>query len=202
LGNLKFPIPILKYQINHNDQNFKFETTDHENNKSKCLKGTPTVGDLSEFPLKYRLYLKTYRWRRIDPVPWTPLKKPLKECRLSMVSSAAIVTADQDPFDNFVRIGDTGIREISGDVDVATLRETHRSQMFDHAGLRLDPNLAFPVDRLREMAEAGFVGSLNHRYFSIMGSVTAPDQLIKNTIPRIVPELVKDQIDIALLIPV
>ena len=160
------------------------------------------MGDLREFPLKYRLYLKAYRWRRIDPVPWTPLKKPLKECRLAMVSSAAIVAADQDPFDNFVRIGDTGIREISRDVDVATLRETHRSQMFDHTGLRLDPNLAFPVDRFREMAAAGHVGSLNHRYFSIMGSVTSPDQLIKNTIPRIAPKLVKDQVDIALLIPV
>jgi hypothetical protein len=52
------------------------------------------------------------------------------------------------------------------------------------------------------MADAGVVGSLNHRYFSIMGSVTAPDQLIKNTIPQVVPKLVKDQVDIALLIPV
>lgn len=160
------------------------------------------MGDLSEFPLKYRWYLKTYRWRRIDPVPWTPLNKPLKECRLAMISSAAMVTADQDPFDNFIRIGDTGIREIPWDVDMATLRETHRSKAFDHTGIRQDPNLAFPVDRLREMAKDGFVGSLNHRYFSIMGSVTAPDQLIQNTIPQVVPKLVQDQVDIALLIPV
>ena len=160
------------------------------------------MGDLNEFPFKYRLYLKAYRWRRIDPVPWTPLKKPLKDCRLAMISSAAMVTADQDPFDNFIRIGDTGIREISCDVDVATLRETHRSKAFDHTGVRQDPNLAFPVDRLREMADAGFIGSLNHRYFSIMGSVTAPAKLIQNTIPHVVPKLVKDQVDIALLIPV
>jgi D-proline reductase (dithiol) PrdB len=160
------------------------------------------LGDLSEFSLKYRLYLKAYRWRRIDPVPWTPLKKSLKECRLAMVSSAAVVAADQDPFDHFIRIGDTGIREISWDVDVATLRETHRSKAFDHTGIRQDPNLAFPVDRLREMADAGLIGSLNHRHLSLMGSVTAPAQLIKKTIPQVVPKLVKDQVDIALLIPV
>ena len=77
-----------------------------------------------------------------------------------MVSSAAMVAKDQDPFDNFVRIGDTGIREISWDVDVASLRETHRSKAFDHTGIRQDPNLAFPVDRFRELADAGFVGSL------------------------------------------
>jgi len=160
------------------------------------------LGDLSEFPLTYRLYLKTYRWRRIDPVPWTPLNKPLNECRLAMVSSAAMVAKDQDPFDNFVRIGDTGIREISWDVDVASLRETHRSKAFDHTGVRQDPNLAFPVDRLRELADTGFVGSLNHRYISIMGSITAPAQVIQNTIPQVVPKLVEDQVDIALLIPV
>ena len=160
------------------------------------------MGDLSEFPLKYRLYLKAYRWHRIDPVPWTPLKKPLQDCRLVLISSAAIAGADQDPFDNFIRLGDTGIREISSDVDVATLRETHRSKAFDHTGIRQDPNLAFPVDRLREMADAGFVGSLNHRYLSIMGSVTSPDRLINKTIPQVVSKVVEDQVDIALLIPV
>ena len=160
------------------------------------------MGDLSEFPFKYRLYLRTYRWRRIDPVPWTPLGKSLKDCRLVMISSAGIVTAAQDPFDSFIRIGDTGIREIPSDVDVETLRETHRSKAFDHTGIRQDPNLAFPVDRLQEMAAVGFIGSLNHRYFSIMGSVTAPATLIQNTIAQIVPKLVEDQVDIALLIPV
>jgi len=160
------------------------------------------LGDLSEFPLKYRLFLKAYRWQRIDSVPWTPLKKPLKDCRLAMISSAAIVTADQDPFDNFIRLGDTGIREISCDVDVATLRETHRSKAFDHKGIRLDPNLAFPADRLRELSAAGVIGSLNHRYLSIMGSVTAPGRLIKRTIPQVAPKLVDDQVDIAILIPV
>ena len=160
------------------------------------------MGHIGEFSLKDRVFLKTYRWRRIDPVPWTPLEKPLKDCRLGLISSAAFVTADQDPFDNFIRIGDSGIREISCDVDVAILHETHRSNAFDHTGIRLDPNLAFPIDRLREMAEAGFVGSLNHRYFSIMGSVTAPAQLIQNTIPQVVPKMVKDQVDMALLIPV
>ena len=160
------------------------------------------MGDLSEFPLKYRLFLKAYQWRRIDTVPWTPLKKPLKDCRLVLVSSAGIVTADQEPFDNSIRGGDPSIREIPFDIDVATLVETHRSDAFDHTGIRQDPNLAFPADRLREIASVGFIGSLNNRYFSIMGSVTAPGRLIKKTIPQVVPKLVDDKVDIALLIPV
>ena len=160
------------------------------------------MGSLKEFPLKYRLYLKTYRWRRIDPVPWTPLEKPLENCRLALVSSAGIVSSDQDPFDNLTSGGDPNIREISSAVDVESLRETHRSDAFDHAGIRQDPNLAFPVDRLRELAETGIIGSVNHRYFSLMGSVTNPAKLTESTLPQIVPKLVSDQVDVALLIPV
>ncbi len=160
------------------------------------------MGDLSELPLKYRLFLKTYRWRRIDPVPWTPLKKPLSECRLVLVSSAGMVVSDQTPFDNAIRGGDASMREIPVNVDVSTLVETHRSEAFDHRGIRQDPNLAFPIDRLRELAEAGRIGSLNHRHLSLMGSLTAPGRLIKKTLPLVVPRLVSDGVDIALLIPV
>jgi len=160
------------------------------------------LGDLSEFPLKYRIFLKAYRWRRIDPVPWAPLKKSVAQSRLVLVSSAGIVTSEQKPFDNSIRGGDPSIREIPSDVDVSTLIETHRSDAFDHTGIRQDPNLAFPADRLRELSAAGIIGSLNHRYLSIMGSVTAPGRLIKRTIPQVVPKLVEDRIDIALLIPV
>ena len=160
------------------------------------------MGDLSEFPLKYRLFLTSYRWRRIEPVPWTPLKKPLRDCRLVLVSSAGIVGSEQKPFDNSIRGGDPSIREISVDVAASTLIETHRSDAFDRSGIRQDPNLAFPIDRLRELTEAGRIGSLNHRHISIMGSVTAPGRLIKKTIPQVVPQLVSDGADIAILIPV
>jgi D-proline reductase (dithiol) PrdB len=160
------------------------------------------LGSLEEFPLKYRLFLKTYHWRRIDPVPWTPLKKPLAKCRLVLVSSAGIVTKEQAPFDNSIRGGDPSIRVIPSDIEVAQLTETHRSDAFDHTGLRLDPNLAFPIDRLREMTADGVIGSLNHRNLSIMGSVTAPGRLIKKTIPQVVPKLIEDRVDAALLIPV
>jgi D-proline reductase (dithiol) PrdB len=174
----------------------------YHHNDPDTHKGIIFLGALSEFPIKYRLFLKTYQWRRIDPVPWTPMKKSLAQSRLVLVSSAGIVTSQQKPFDNTIRGGDPSFREIPSDVDVTTLIETHRSDAFDHTGIRLDPNLAFPADRLQEMSEAGTIGSLNHRYLSIMGSITAPGRLIKRTIPQVVPRLVEDQVDIALLIPV
>ena len=160
------------------------------------------LGDLDEFSLKFRLFLKTYRWRRIDPVPWTPLTKPLGECKVALVSSAGFVTPEQSRFDDNQRGGDTSFREISSSVDVSTLIESHRSEIFDHSGIRQDPNLAFPIDRLNELSTNGRIGAVNQRHLSLMGSITAPGRLIKRTAPEAVQCLVDDGVDVVLLVPV
>ncbi len=160
------------------------------------------MGDTSEFSLTVRLFLKTYSWRKIDPVPWTPLKKPLSQCKLALVSSAGFVLPGQQPFDGSYKGGDPSFREISSTADVKTLIETHRSESFDHAGLGKDPNIGFPIDRFRELAAVGRIGSLNHRYLSCMGSITAPGRLMKETAPPAVRKLVEDSVDASLLVPV
>ncbi len=160
------------------------------------------MGDLGEFSLKYKLFLKAYPWRRIDPVPWAPLKKPLKNSRAAVISSAGLVGPGQEPFDDSIRGGDFGFREIPADTDVATLMDTHRSDLYDHTGIRQDPNLAFPLDRLQELVKNGRIGSLNRRHLSFMGSITAPGRLIKKTAPPAVRKLVEDGVDVALLVPV
>jgi D-proline reductase (dithiol) PrdB len=160
------------------------------------------LGDLGEFSLKTRLFLKAYPWRRIDPVPWAPLRKPLAESRLALVSSAGFVLPDQPPFDESIRGGDPSFREIPSHADVSTLVDTHRSETFDHTGLASDPNLAFPLDRVKELAGQGRISSVNRRHLSFMGSITAPGRLTKRTAPEAVRRLVDDGVDAALLIPV
>ena len=113
------------------------------------------MGDTSEFSLTIRLFLKAYQWRKIDPVPWTPLKKPLSQSKLALVSSAGFVLPDQPHFDESIKGGDPSFREIPSGVEVKTLVETHRSESFDHTGLQKDPNLGFPIDRIRELAACG-----------------------------------------------
>lgn len=160
------------------------------------------MGEIEEFPLAIRLFLRAYPWRRIDPVPWAPLRRPLAECRLALVSSAALVAPGQPAFDASVRGGDPTFREIPTEVDLAALRETHRSESFDHSGIARDPNLAFPLERLRELARAGRIGSLAPRHLSFMGSILAPGRLVKRTAPEAASRLVADGVDVALLVPV
>ena len=160
------------------------------------------MGDLNEFSLPTRLFLKAYPWRRIDPVPWSPLKKPLKECRLALVSSAGFVLPGQEPFDETIKGGDWSFREIPNDTDAKTLVESHRSQSFDHAGIHEDSNLGLPLDRVKEMAAAGRIGAVNRRHFSFMGSIVAPGRFLRDSVPVMAGALVEDAVDVALFVPV
>jgi len=148
------------------------------------------------------MFLRAFPWRRIDPVPWTRPRKPLDRARVALVSTAALVLPGQPPFDPHVRGGDVSFREIPASADPRSLVDTHRSETFDHAGIAADPNLAFPLDRLHELATDGVIGSVAPRHFSLMGSILAPGRLIRQTAPQIARELVRDEVDVTLLVPV
>lgn len=160
------------------------------------------MAELSDLSFTLRMFLKTYRWRRIDPVPWAPLHKPLAESRLAVISSAGFITPGQEPFDESVRGGDPSFREIPGATEAATLINTHRSESFDHEPVEADPNIAFPLDRVRELVTRGRIGEMAPRHLSFMGSLTAVGRFVKQTAPAAVDLLVEDQVDVALLVPV
>jgi D-proline reductase (dithiol) PrdB len=154
-----------------------------------------------ELSLSVRLFLKAYPWRRIDPVHWAPPAKPVAESRVALVSSACFVLPGQEPFAK-VAGGDSSFREVPADADVASFIDTHRSESFDHTGLQRDPNLGFPLDRLRELAAAGRVGSASPVHLSFMGSITAPGRLIRDSAPAAARRLREEGVDVALLVPV
>jgi D-proline reductase (dithiol) PrdB len=160
------------------------------------------MGDMSEFSLGVKAFIKTYRWRRIDPVPWTPLRKPLSECRLGLVSTAGLTLEGQEPFDESVKGGDSSYREVPWNSDVRRLMENHRSESWDHRGVEQDPNVAFPLDRMRELLEQGRIGSLAERYLTFMGSVTATGRMVRDVLPEMREHFVAQGVDIALLVPV
>ncbi|MBT5926326.1 MAG: hypothetical protein HOH33_06875 [Verrucomicrobia bacterium] len=156
----------------------------------------------NELSLSVRLFLKAYRWRKIDPTSWTPTHKPLSECKLAIGSSAGFVLPGQEPFDDAFKGGDPSYRWIPSNTQVEDLIETHRSQSFDHSGLEKDPNLGFPLDHMRAFEQEGIIGSLNARHVSFMGSITAPGRFISKSAPEFAQALVEDEVDVALLVPV
>jgi len=138
-----------------------------------------------ELKLTHRLFMKSYPFKRyrIDPTPCAPLRKTLAEARFALVTSAGLHTPEQNGFDHSLKMGDVSFREIPNEVETATLVESHKSDSFDHAGVVADRNLAFPLDRFRELERQGAIGSLNRRHFSFMGSILNPRGLIEETAP-------------------
>jgi D-proline reductase (dithiol) PrdB len=160
------------------------------------------MAELEDLSFALRTFLRAYRWRRIDPLPWSPLTKPLTEARVALVSTAGMALPHQEPFDDHFRGGDPSYRVIPGDADPRHLLETHRSDSFDRAGLAADANLAFPLDRLREMADDDEIGEAAPRHLSLMGSQTAVGRLVKHTAPEAAELLAADRVDAALLVPI
>ncbi len=160
-----------------------------------------TYQDLS---LHVRLFMKGYPFARYkaDPVPCARLKKPLSESRFALVTTAGLRTPLQTDFDYKNKKGDTSYREIPNTIETRTLTESHRSYAFDHKGIQSDINLAFPLDRLRELESKNVIGELNHRHFSFMGSIVGPGLLIQETAPQVARLLSEDKVDAVLLTPV
>jgi len=68
--------------------------------------------------------------------------------------------------------------------------------------MEADPDLAFPLTRIRELADEGFLGEVAPRHLSYMGSITAPEHLMRESAPAGAAVLIEDQVDLALLVPV
>jgi D-proline reductase (dithiol) PrdB len=160
-----------------------------------------TYGDLS---LHVRLFMKSYPFSRhaIDPTPCARLASPLNESRVALVTTAGLRTPDQSDFDHSDKRGDPSFREIPNTIETRLLEESHRSYSFDHEGIRSDANLAFPLDRLRELESRGEIGKLNHRHFSFMGSIVGPRRLTCGTAPQVARMLADDRVDAVFLTPV
>lgn len=157
---------------------------------------------INELPLWLRAVLLAYPWRRVDPVPGAPMRKPVSECRVALITTAGLVPSGEEPFDQEVRGGDVSYRVIGAGVDLITLEEHHRSSSFDHSGIAKDRNLALPLERLRELAKDRVIGEVAPRHLSFMGSITAPGRLVRETAPAAAAVLEDDGVDAVLLVPV
>jgi D-proline reductase (dithiol) PrdB len=160
------------------------------------------MASLSELPLKYRVLLRMYQYRRLDWAPGSVLRKPLATARIAVVTTAGLYLPNQPPFDETVRGGDYSYRVIRDDVDLSDLRIGQRSDAFDPSGSKADKNVALPLDRLHELARERVIGHLAPRHFSFMGSISAPGRLISETAPAVAAMLREDQVDGVLLTPV
>ena len=139
-----------------------------------------------------------YRWIIGDkPPPWAPLTKPLSECRLGLIASGGIYVAGQVAFHYK---DDTSFRVIPKEVRTEDLRITHFA--YDLTDARKDPNVVFPINPLRRLAKDGIIGQLADHAFTFMGGIYSAKRVVNELAPKLVGCLHREQVDVALLVPV
>jgi hypothetical protein len=112
-------------------------------------------------------YGKPYRWAQYADVPFTPLKKPLSESRIALVTTAAPYQPDKGdqgpgaPYNaaaKFYRVY-TGSTE-----DEPDLRVSHIGIDRKHTTAE-DMNTWFPLKQLKRLAAEGRIGGLTPRFY-------------------------------------
>jgi len=132
--------------------------------------------------------------------PWTPLPRPLADCRLALVASSVCAAPSGGGFDRGVTVGDPVFREVPGDASAEALLAASRDGA-DASAANLDRNLAMALERLREAVADGRLGELNGRHLALGGVMAATDRAVRGQASAAVRRLQADGVDVALLVP-
>lgn len=114
-------------------------------------------------------YGAPYRWAHYADVPFAPLKKPLDECRIGLVTTAAPYQPGKGeqgpgaPYNAATKFFAVYSSDTAQDHD---LRIAHIAYDRDHTTAE-DSNSWFPLNALRHAAVAGRIGELAPRFHGV-----------------------------------
>ncbi len=145
--------------------------------------------------------------------PFTPFNVPLTEARVGLLTTSGHFLKDDDPqpfgetamtqeqavarISDFIRSAPV-LSEIPSSCPAPDLRVRHGG--YDIRSAERDPNVTFPIERLREASAEGRVGELADTFYSFPGA-TAQGRL-RSVLPEWVEKLHDQDIDLMLLVPV
>lgn len=149
-----------------------------------------------------------------DDAPFTPLQKPIAQSRLMLLTSSGhfVDGCDPEPFgiknmtqqqcealiDDFLKSEPT-LSSIPIDTPRDHLRVRHGG--YDIHSAQTDPNVVFPLERLRELQQEGMIGALVEDAYSFVGA-TSQTRLLKHSGPEWLKLFRQQQVEAALLVPV
>ena len=150
---------------------------------------------MEDLPAGERAMLERLDLPRFESTPFVA-GKPLSERRVAILSTAAL----QRRSDRVFGRGEASYRVIPADTDPNDIVMSHGSVNFDRSGFQQDLNVCFPLERLKELAEEGVIGSVAQFHYAVSGAV---DPRQNEDSGREIARLMKREgVDAALLIPI
>jgi len=137
-----------------------------------------------------------YRWVvNTDTPPWTPLRKPIAQSKLAVMTSGGILYRDQPRFHR----EDASYRLIPKNATPDDLSVWHFGCRT--ADAEADHNCVFPLARLRELEAEGAIGELADPAYSFMGGVYSARKVREELAPKIADDLKRAHADAFFLVP-
>lgn len=129
-----------------------------------------------------------------DTIPWSPLRRPLREANVALVTTSGVHLRDDRPFK---LASDPTFRVIPRTAEAGDLAISHRA--YDRTDALRDVNLVFPLQRLRELEAEGVIGRVADRHYGF-GLVERAADLIApgREVGRL---LERAHVDLALFVP-
>lgn len=127
----------------------------------------------------------------IIPTPvWAPVKKKLKDMTVAIVTAAGVHLKSDKPFN---LAGDTSYRAVPSTATDDELMVSHGG--YDNTDVNRDINCMFPIDRLRELAEEGFIKDIAPNMYTCMGGGGDVKVFTEETGPEIAQKLLDEHVD-------
>lgn len=131
----------------------------------------------------------------VTPKPvWAPVTKPLKDMTIAIASAAGIHLKSEERFN---LAGDTSFREIPGDAKDEDMMVSHGG--YDNSDVNKDINAMFPLSRLRELADEGFIKAVAPFHYGFMGGGGDVEAFTNETGPEIARRLKEENVDAVIM---
>jgi len=138
-------------------------------------------------------YQTDYRWAHFDDLPFAPLDKPLRECRLGLVTTAEVAVRDAETPENPAR----DVYALPTDTPVERLYS--RKASYDRYATTLeDVNAFLPLTPLRALVAEGRLAELAPR-FQVIYSNYSQRRSMEIDAPEVLHQCREDGVDAVLL---
>ena len=125
---------------------------------------------------------------------FTPVTKPLNEMTVALATAAGVhVKTDK----RFNLAGDFTWTKLPDDTPSSELMVTHGG--YDNSDVNKDINCMFPIDRLHELRDSGFIKATAPTHAGFMGGGGNIEKFTNETGPEIAQMLKDEDVDAAIL---
>ena len=149
-------------------------------------------------------YAEEYTWARFDDGPLARLRVPLEQCRAMIVSTASLVTLDEQgsPTEPARLLGTNELEvfPLPSDLPVTRLRSASE----DHDRFQTDmsdTDAYFPISRIRELVGEGILASVADRHLRILPNYSQR-KVSEIDAPEVLRRCRADAVDVVLLTPI